>query len=202
MRVITYIDGFNLYFGMKQQFQNKYLWLDVEALSTALLGYNQTLASVKYFTSLVTNQPDKEKRQRTYLDALKTATGCQLFYGRYQSNIIDCKTCGSKWPSPKEKMTDVNIATQMLMDAYTDAFDTAILVSGDTDLIPPILAIKQHFPHKKIGVAFPPQRHSLALENVVHFSVIIGKKKLRDSQLPNSITKPGGFQLIRPSSWI
>jgi len=201
-RVITYIDGFNLYFGMKNQFQNKYLWLDVEALSNSLIGSNQVLAVTKYFTSRVTNQPDKEKRQRTYLEALQTATSCQFYYGRYQPNVTNCKTCGSVWPSPKEKMTDVNIATQMLMDAYTNAFDTAILVSGDTDLIPPILAIKQHFSEKMIGVAFPPSRHSIALQNVVDFSFIIGRKKLRDSQLPSPITKPGGFQLVRPSSWI
>lgn len=90
----------------------------------------------------------------------------------------------------------------MLMDAYTNAYDTAILVSGDTDLIPPILAIKQHFPDKKIGVAFPPSRHSIALQKVVDFSFIIGKTKLKDSQLPSPILKPDGFQLVRPSSWV
>ena len=70
-RVITYIDGFNLYFGMKAQYNNKYLWLDVEALSNSLLLPDQSLVATKYFTSMVTNQPDKEGRQRTYLDALR-----------------------------------------------------------------------------------------------------------------------------------
>ena len=31
-RVAAYIDGFNLYYGMKDAFGRKYLWLDVEAL--------------------------------------------------------------------------------------------------------------------------------------------------------------------------
>jgi len=201
-RVITYIDGFNLYFGMKAEYQNKYLWLDVEALSNSLLVPGQRLVATKYFTSMVTNQPDKEKRQRTYFDALKASTGCHFYYGRYQSNIINCRGCGSNWPSPKEKMTDVNIATQMLMDAFTDQFDVAILISGDTDLIPPIQAIKSLSPGKRIGVYFPPRRHSIQLKSVVDFSGLIGKNKLRDSQLPDNISKPDGFVLSRPTTWI
>jgi uncharacterized LabA/DUF88 family protein len=99
-------------------------------------------------------------------------------------------------------MTDVNIATQLLMDAHLDNFDTAIIVSGDSDLVPPIKAIKEYFPQKKVGVAFPPSRHSISLQKVVDFSFTIGKKKLNDSQLPDTITKPNGFQLVRPNTWV
>jgi uncharacterized LabA/DUF88 family protein len=99
-------------------------------------------------------------------------------------------------------MTDVNIATQMLMDAFTDQFDVAILISGDTDLIPPIQAIKSLSPGKRIGVYFPPRRHSIQLKSVVDFSGLIGKNKLRDSQLPDNISKPDGFVLSRPTTWI
>ncbi len=187
---------------MKAQYNNKYLWLDVEALSNSLLVPGQSLVATKYFTSMVTNQPDKEKRQRTYLDALKASTSCHYYYGQYQSNIINCRGCGSNWPSPKEKMTDVNIATQMLMDAFTDQFDVAILISGDSDLIPPIQAIKSLSTEKRIGVYFPPSRHSIQLKSLVHFSGLIGKNKLRDSQLPDNIVKPDGFVLTRPSTWI
>ena len=99
-------------------------------------------------------------------------------------------------------MTDVNIATQMLMDAFTDKFDVAILISGDTDLIPPIEAIKGLSPQKRVGLYFPPNRHSIQLESVVHFSGLIGKKKLRESQLPDNVTKPNGFVLTRPYTWV
>lgn len=201
-RIISYVDGFNLYFGMKAEYRNRFLWVDVEALSRSLLQPDQTLVATKYFTSRVTNQPDKERRQKTYLEALEASTSCHFFYGRYQSNTIECKGCHSVWPSPKEKMTDVNIATQMLVDAFTDTFDTALLISGDTDLIPPILAIKSQFPEKRIGVFFPPKRHSIALQKVVHFSGLIGRKKLLDSQMPQNVTLPNGFVVSRPSTWV
>ena len=57
--------------------------------------------------------------------------------------------CGNKWLAPKEKMTDVNIATEMLQDAFLDKYDMAMLISGDSDLIPPIRAIHNNFKKKK-----------------------------------------------------
>ena len=42
-------------------------------------------------------------------------------------------------------MTDVNIAVELLQDAFQDAFDTAILISADSDLIAPIAAVKRSF---------------------------------------------------------
>jgi len=52
---------------------------------------------------------------------------------------------GHSWTVNNEKMTDVNIATNMMIDAYTNAFDIAYVISGDSDLVPPIRAIRAHF---------------------------------------------------------
>ena len=52
-------------------------------------------------------------------------------------------------------MTDVNIATQILIDAYQDNFDMAMLISGDSDLVPPIKAVHELFPKKRVFVTFP-----------------------------------------------
>ena len=50
-RVITYIDGFNLYFGLKEKGWRKYYWLDVQLLSHTLLRNYQDLVRTKYFTA-------------------------------------------------------------------------------------------------------------------------------------------------------
>ena len=50
----------------------------------------------------------------------------------------------------EEKMADVNIANQLLLDAMEGKFDSAFLISGDSDLVPPIRTIKTRFPDKKI----------------------------------------------------
>jgi hypothetical protein len=57
-----------------------------------------------------------------------------------------------------EKMTDVSVATAMLVDAFTDKFDAAFLISGDSDLAPPIQAIRNYFTNKRVIVIFPPKR--------------------------------------------
>jgi len=58
-RVISYVDGFNLYYGLKSQRWQRYLWLDVQALSRKLLKPDQTLVRTKYFTARVSQPPDK-----------------------------------------------------------------------------------------------------------------------------------------------
>ncbi len=202
MNVIVYIDGFNLYFGIDRKFGKKYLWLDLESLSNSLLRNGDILVGVKYFTSLLRNNPEKEQRQQTYLQALQAHTSCRYYYGRYQVGVTTCYNCNINWPSPKEKMTDVNIASQLLKDAFTNEFDKAIIISGDADLVPPVNIIKQYLPNKIVGIYFPPDRHSIHLSSIAHFSAIIGKGKLRQSQLPPKITKPDGFVLHRPQNWV
>ena len=201
-KVINYIDGFNLYFGMKSKFGSKYLWLNIEQLPSSFINPEDTLVRLKYFTSRISSQPDKQPPQKTYLEAIEEVTRCEIYYGRYQANIINCRNCGINWPSPKEKMTDVNIATQMIKDAFTNQFDIAILISGDSDLLPPLNAIKTYLPHKRIGIYFPPNRHSLHLQPAADFTGYIGKKKLGDAQMPDQLVKAGGFVLSRPPSWI
>lgn len=49
-RVAFYIEGFNLYFGLKDAGWKRYNWLDVQALAGRLLKPGQALVTVKHFT--------------------------------------------------------------------------------------------------------------------------------------------------------
>jgi uncharacterized LabA/DUF88 family protein len=99
-------------------------------------------------------------------------------------------------------MTDVNIATQMIIDAYQDKYDMAMLISGDSDLVPPIRAIHANFKQKRVFVAFPPKRHNSSVALVAKGSIVIGRKKLADNQFPAEITKHDGFILKKPKGWL
>jgi len=199
-RVIVYVDGFNLYFGMKEAGFNKYKWLDLYKLAQNLLKPDQNLIGVKYFTSRVSNNPEKQKRQTTYLEALMHK-GVEIFYGHYQRNTIECSRCGNIWVNYNEKMTDVNIATHMLNDAFNDRYDMAMLISGDSDLVPPIKSIHGFFENKRIFVAFPPKRTNNAISYVSKGSMVIGRKKLLDSLFPEEVKKKDGFILKKPKEW-
>jgi uncharacterized LabA/DUF88 family protein len=212
-RVIGYVDGFNLYFGLKEKGWRRYFWLDVRSLIRNLLKPAQHLVGVKYFTARIsgaraTDSPQaakireaKRQRQSDFLDALATAAEVQIFEGHYLDETVHCFGCKRPWIKPEEKMTDVQIATQMLADAFEDRFDTALLVSGDSDLVPPIRTIGRLFPKKRVVVAFPPRRKSGHLKRAAAAYFTIGEGIFRRSQFPERITLPNGHVLSRPRRW-
>jgi uncharacterized LabA/DUF88 family protein len=200
-RVIVYVDGFNLYFGLLEAGFNNCKWLNINKLAANLLQINQELIEIKYFTSRVSNNPDKQKRQTTYIEALESV-GIKIFYGHYQSDKTECRQCGNIWPTFHEKMTDVNIATQIMIDAFQDRYDMAMLISGDSDLVPPIRTIHELFNNKRVFVAFPPKRHNSSVALVAKGSMIIGRKKLVDSLFESEVVKKNGFILRKPKEWV
>ncbi|MFN8366938.1 MAG: NYN domain-containing protein [Candidatus Kapaibacterium sp.] len=199
-RVIAYVDGFNLYFGIREAGFDNYRWLNVKLLVEKLLKPHQELILVKYFTSRVSNNPDKQKRQSTYIDAIES-TGTKIIYGNYQDGKIECNRCGHFWRAAKEKMTDVNIATAIMVDAFQDSYDMAMLISGDSDLTPPIKEVHKHFPNKRIFIAFPPKRHNSSMALVAKGSETIGRKKLSEAQFDEEVSSKTGFKLKRPTEW-
>ena len=83
-RVIVYIDGFNLYYGMRSAFGNKYMWLDLQAFSESLLRPPAELVAVKYFTAVTKAAADSQQRQNVYLKALGAhCDKLQIFYGQF-----------------------------------------------------------------------------------------------------------------------
>jgi len=198
--VIAYIDGFNLYFGIVEAGFNHCKWLDLKMLVQNLLKPYQELVEVKYFTSRVNNNPDKQKRQSLYIDALDSI-GVKIIYGNYQDGNVTCLRCGHIWKSAKEKMTDVNIATAIIIDAYKNEYDMAMLISGDTDLIPPIREVHSIFKDKRVMIAFPPKRHNKVLAILAKGSFIIGRKKLNESQLNEEVISRSGYKIRIPESW-
>lgn len=200
-RVIAYVDGFNLYFGMKED-GNEFLWLNIQKLAHSLLKQGQELIFTKYFTSRVRNNPDKEKRQKTYIEAVETLSLSKIHYGHYQSQVEECRKCGHTYPYSNEKMTDVNIAVEMLSDAYLDKFDMALLITGDSDLVPAINAVHSVFKNKRVFVAFPPHRFNISVKDAAKGSMMIGRKKLKDAQFDNTVPKKDGYVLTRPKLWV
>ena len=202
-RVIAYVDGFNLYFGLKVAGFKRYYWLDVATLAANLLRPNQQLAATHYFSARIRdnghNTADR-KRQNDYLEAL-ASRGVQCQFGHYLEKNRECRTCHATWRDYEEKMTDVNIAIQLLTDAFDDGFDVALVISGDSDLTTPIQRVRQRFPAKRVIVAFPPRRQSSELKRSASGFLSIGEDKLRASQFPDPVVKPNGFALQRPATW-
>ena len=192
-RVAFYIDGFNLYYGLTSRGWRRYLWLDQRHLAENLSRNHQILSFIRYFTARVfpePNDPDKPNRQNTYLEALATLPDVHIHEGYFLPKRGSCARCGSTWTTYEEKMSDVNLAVELLGDAQDNSFDLAIVVSADSDLASPIETVLQRFPTKRVIVAFPPDRHSVKLRQVASAWFPIGRKKIQDSQLPEQVIKP------------
>jgi len=162
----------------------------VQALSLNILKPDQTLLQTKYFTSRLGQLPDKVKRQNTYLEALGTRRDVAIYFAKYQMNPHTCRNRGF-----------THIAVELLGDAFLNAFDTAIPVSADSDLVAPVLAIKRLFPDKRVIVACPPDRSSAHLTSVAHGYLKIGHGSVEKSQFPEEVTTGSSFVLRRPASW-
>jgi uncharacterized LabA/DUF88 family protein len=183
-RVVAYVDGFNLYHGLKAGYGRRYHWLDLQALVRDLLRPGQELLEVQYFTARVRDNLDAESRQALFQDKPR-----------------ECRNCGARWMAYEEKETDVNIAIAMLTDAVRDVYDIALLVSADSDLRPVVAAVKHLGTGKRIVAAFPPRRRSKSLAQAVDGYVSVSHTRVRNAQLPPEIVTRGGVRISRPAYW-
>ncbi len=201
-RVVCYVDGFNLYHGLRARGWRKYYWLDVWALAERFLKPGQILKKLVYGTARIKDDPGGLVRQLTYLDALQShQPGVEIVYGHFLTKTSRCSKCGAVLQRSEEKMTDVNLACHLLADAMDDRFEVALVMSGDGDLVPPVRMVRSREPRKRIIAVFPPKRHSSALKAACHGHTVIGEQKLRSSQLPREVRIGGDGTARRPSAW-
>ena len=162
-RVEVFIDGFNLYYGMrdnnKTHSYRKILWLDlVSFVKKHLIKPDETLENIYYFTAEPMKDRGKIIRHKNYCKAL-TDSGVKIIYGKYKTKKLSCPLCCNDFDSFEEKETDVNIALSLLRRGVENGYDKALLFSGDSDLAPAIENAKALFPQKIYQVVFPINRN-------------------------------------------
>lgn len=101
---------------------------------------------------------------------------------------------------PREKFTDVAIASHLLRDYYQGDCDCAIVVSNDSDLRPAIELAVEDGHH--VGVFSPMSTVSRDLANVASWAKPIRPDLLTQCQMPDEVQVPGSSRtLSRPASW-
>jgi uncharacterized LabA/DUF88 family protein len=210
-RTIVYVDGFNLYYGSLRN--TPYKWLDLQVLFNKLLGRQHLITQIKYFTARISGKNGDSKaplRQKAYLLALeKYLPQAHIYYGHYLTNAVMARLCQPKAnQSPyakvyktEEKGSDVNLALQLLNDAWLNHYDCAVLVSNDSDLAEALrLVTLEH--GKKVGLIVPgDEKNRKASKELAQFATFIKRIRhsvLADSQLPSPIP---GTKLYKPETW-
>lgn len=201
-KVIALIDGFNVYHSLdKREFKgvgtdgnpafvkpyHRYKWLDLRKLCACFLTREEELSEVYYFTALTTWSEEKVDRHKRYIRALES-TGVKTVYGAFKERDVHCVNCRTTFTKSEEKRTDVNIAIHLLGLAQSDAYDRALVLSGDSDLVPAISWTRASFPNKRISVIVPIARPlTKHLRQVANDSSKIKEHHLRECQLPPTI---------------
>jgi uncharacterized LabA/DUF88 family protein len=203
-RSIVYIDGFNFYYGAIKG--GPYKWLNLERFFARLRPHDD-IHRIHYFTALVTGPT--LPNQQVYLRALSTLPLVSVVFGNYKTKRVTCivpactYTGKRRFNTVEEKRTDVNIAVQMMEDAYENRCDQFVVVSGDSDLVPAVARVKGL--GKKVLVYIPardPTRGAaVELRTAADSAKILPLDLLRHSQFPASIPDGAGGMLTKPATW-
>ncbi|WP_288644226.1 NYN domain-containing protein [uncultured Helicobacter sp.] len=186
MRVITYIDGFNLYHSIKDLGSNReYLkWQNINKLSARFLSRNDEIIKIKFFTAYPKWKPQSYIRHQNYVAILQDL-GVEVIMGHFKLKRVFCHNCKQEIKKHEEKQTDVNIATHIVNDMYQHKPDIIQLISGDTDLIPPLKIAQEK--GIKIHIVIPYARKANEYDFVDKKSKI-KIKHLQESVLPQAYT--------------
>ncbi|MFX1392193.1 MAG: NYN domain-containing protein [Promethearchaeota archaeon] len=124
-RIIIFIDNSNIFKG----FQKYRVKVDYEKLKNILSG-NRKLENIFLYEGVVYPiSPEKKK----WYDDLNSKSGYVI------------KTSFNKIALNEaiEKKIDIQIAINIISLAYENAYDTALLVSGDGDFVPVVKKVKE-----------------------------------------------------------
>ncbi|MFH1778885.1 MAG: NYN domain-containing protein [Candidatus Omnitrophota bacterium] len=163
-RIAIFIDGSNFYHGLKDYIGNTKI--DFVKFAQLLCGDRELIRT--YYYNVPVNQkffPEIYQDQQKFFDSLKTLPYFVLKLGRLEKRVVKLnqteliKTFGEKIAKIiiekmgetivtfVEKGIDINLAADMLRLAYNNAYDTAILVTGDADFVAAVEGVKDMGKH-------------------------------------------------------
>ena len=221
--VIAYVDGLNLFYrALKGKPESK--WLDLRALLLKTLqnlpeSHDYRLVKIKYFSSLVLDDPIGREAQEAYLQALGAHNPeppkIEVYPGKHirKHRIVrflqieengQWKDASSYLPRApggeirmrvrqyEEKRTDVNLAAHMAADAVSRRCDCVALVSLDSDFAD----LMQNIINTERILILPTiiKRKTGMEKNALVLQ--IQPRDIRQTQLPDNIGK-----IFRPKIW-
>ena len=153
-KAIVFIDGGNFYFKLKEMSQKlgkRYSLLDFRFKDFCkwLVGENK-FVEIRYYLGAIRRENNNEKSEIMYANQQK------LFRKLQSQNIVVVLGQLIKHPDKTyhEKGVDVRLAVEMIRFARENKYDTAYLISSDTDLVPAVEEVKT-FGKEVLYVGFP-----------------------------------------------
>lgn len=202
LKSMLFVDGFNFYHSISHNNLYKYKWINYHSLGEHITNHfypQSKLVETHFFTAIATWNKNKALRHENYIKALEHFN-INVVKGKFREKFPRCRNCGQTYKTYEEKETDVNIAIHLLEFAFLNKYDTALILSGDSDLVNAIDTVRKIF-NKKVIIIIPPKRKAnhLIKNSDNHFK--IKEIHLRNNQLPNSITLSNNTVITKPQEW-
>lgn len=166
-KVAVYIDGNNFYKYLKDKEVNllKGVKFSFSKFVDFLVG-DRECVSKRYYVGIARNLDGTTKSKAI-------VQGQQRFLAKIENEGFRIKRGRVMYDKGRirEKGIDVKIAVDLIVGAVDNLYDTAILVSSDTDLIPAIKHIKYRKKRLEyIGFSHAP---SLGIQKYANFSILL-----------------------------
>ena len=211
-----YIDGFNLYHRALQNLPGATTptlkWLNLARLAEELCPTDH-IQRIHYFSAKVNarpSDPSQPQRQQVYWRALRTLPNLRIhegvFRNRYKSGILvkprQSKLTIGTIKAPEEKRSDVNLATQLMIDAFSGNSEKVAVITDDSDFAMPLRYIRE-----SLGVevvVFNPatrKRSNAELRHAASNIFAITRRHLVDSQFPRVVIDAQKRSITKPKSW-
>ena len=146
-RVAVFVDGSNLYFAVRDGLHRQDT-IDVEKLAKKLTKTRQLVRIYYYHVPRLEEESEATRRHQAFLNRLGYVNYLQLRLGRLVPRLVKvrCQSCDRdiEHTTHIQKGVDTRIAIDMVGLALLDAYDVAVLVSGDADLAEAVNFIKEH----------------------------------------------------------
>jgi uncharacterized LabA/DUF88 family protein len=135
----------------------------------------KTVTNIKYYGARYPREISLEKHNRddAYYQALNKFQNITVVEARFRIDEVKSRRPPHDIVKvPQEKGVDVRLATDLIIDAFHNAFDDAYILSGDTDILPAVEQIKKIQRHIRIFCCVDPvlKMHEEAYDGVVRLS--------------------------------
>jgi len=173
-RVCVYIDGNNFYNYLKDKEINlqKGTKFDYTKFVDFLVK-DRKCVSKRYYVGIARNIDGSDKSERIVRKQ-------QKFLANIENEGFDIKRGKVMYDKGRirEKGTDVKIAVDLVVGAVDDIYDTAILVSSDTDLIPAVKYLKYRKKELEyVGFSHAP---SLGMQKHADLSILLTPRNIEE----------------------
>lgn len=163
---MVFIDGSNFYHGLRKNIGKADI--DFSRLAAAISG-KRKFVRTHYYNAPLDQQADPAKysKQQRFFDRLRNTPNLKLILVRLQKRMIEGKLVYVV------KGDDIHLATDMIVLASKNAYDTAVLVSGDGDFVPAVRAVQEM--GKRVENYYFKSGHSWHLRQTCDNSVLMDK---------------------------